>query len=63
MESKRHTVIIEKTNTGLSAYVKEARGVVTTGRNEQELKNNIIEALDLFYAPHVYQLKITYQNV
>lgn len=63
MESKRHTVIIEKTNTGLSAYVKEARGVVTTGRNEQELKNNIIEALDLFYAPHVYQLKITYQNI
>lgn len=60
MESKRHTVIIEKTNTGLSAYVKEARGVVTIGRNEQELKNNIIEALDLFYAPHVYQLKITY---
>ena len=46
MESKRHTVIIEKTNTGLSAYVKEARGVVTIGRNEQELKNNIIEALD-----------------
>lgn len=63
MESKRHTVIIEKTNTGLSAYVKEARGIVTTGRNEQELKNNIIEALDLFYAPHVYQLKITYQNI
>lgn len=62
MESKRHTVIIEKTNTGLSAYVKEARGVVSTGRNEQELKNNIIEALDLFYAPHVHQLKITYQN-
>lgn len=60
MESKRHTVIIEKTNTGLSAYVKEAKGVITTGRNEQELKNNIIEALDLFYAPHVYQLKITY---
>lgn len=63
MESKRHTVIIEKTNIGLSAYVKEAKGVVSTGRNEQELKNNIIEALDLFYAPHVYQLKITYQNI
>lgn len=63
MEAKRHTVIIEKTNTGLSAYVKEARGVISTGRNEQELKNNIIEALDLFYSPHVYQLKITYQNI
>jgi predicted RNase H-like HicB family nuclease len=62
MESKRHKVIIEKTNSGYSAFVKEARGVVTTGRNEQELKNNIIEALDLFYAPHVYKLKITYQN-
>ncbi len=60
MESKKHTIIISKTKTGLSAHVKEAKGVVTTGRNEQELKNNMIEALDLFYSPYVYSLKLSY---
>ncbi len=60
MESKKHTIIVEKTNTGLSAHVKEAKGVVTTGKNEQELKSNMLEALDLFYHPNIYSLKLTY---
>ncbi len=63
MESKRHTILITKTKSGLSAQVKEAKGVTTTGRNEQELKSNIIEAIDAFYAPYVFSLKMSYQYV
>ena len=60
METKKHTVIVEKTNVGLSAYLKNANGVKANGRNEQELKKNMIDAIDSYYSPSVHQLKLTY---
>ncbi len=60
MESKKHTILITKTKSGLSAQIKEAKGLVITGRNEQELKKNTIEALDSFYHPYAFNLKLSY---
>ena len=41
-------VVLEKTKTGYSAYA-EKEMVFTTGRSLQELKSNVIEALQLYY--------------
>ncbi len=41
-------VVLEKTKTGYSAYA-EKEMVFTTGRSLQELKSNVIEALQLHY--------------
>lgn len=60
METKKHTVIIEKNDAGLSAYLKNANVVKATGKNEQELKKNMIDAIDSYYSPSVHQLKLTY---
>jgi predicted RNase H-like HicB family nuclease len=48
MEHK-HTAIVEKTNTGYSAYIKNLNGIGTTGDDLMELKKNITEALTLYY--------------
>lgn len=42
------TVIIEKTNTGFSAYT-EKYPVFTTGGDIKSLKNNMVEALNLYF--------------
>ena len=39
------TVIIEKSNTGFSAYAKEIDGLVTVGSSISELKENFNEVL------------------
>lgn len=39
------TVVLEKTETGYSAYVKEVDGVVATGRDLEETKKEIAEAI------------------
>ena len=41
-------MIIEKTNTGFSAYAEELN-VFTTGISIPELNENLIEALNLYY--------------
>lgn len=41
------TFIVEKTNTGYSAY-SENGSVATVGDTYKELKNNILEALNMF---------------
>ena len=40
------TIIVEKTATGFSSYVKEIDGLVTVGNNMSELKRNFNEVLD-----------------
>lgn len=45
---KKIPVIIEKTNTGFSAYAEELN-VFTTGTSIPELNENLIEALNLHY--------------
>lgn len=56
-------MIVEKTKTGYSAYA-EKYPVFTTGKNLEELKANIIKALNLFFEEQEKQvtekdLKIT----
>lgn len=41
-------MLVEKTNTGFSAYA-EALPVFTTGSNLSELKANMLEALNLYF--------------
>lgn len=41
------TAIIEKTNTGFSGYIKEMDGVASVGDNLSEIKENLIEAVQL----------------
>lgn len=45
---KKIKIVIEKTNTGFSAYA-EGLSVGTTGENRSEVKGNIIEALNLYF--------------
>ena len=45
---KKYEFIVEKTNTGFSAYAKDDDvNVGTTGKNMTELKKNIVEAFNL----------------
>ena len=43
-------MIIEKTNTGYSAYA-DKYPVYTVGTSLEELKNNMLDALNLFFEP------------
>ncbi|MCX6252394.1 MAG: helix-turn-helix transcriptional regulator [Bacteroidetes bacterium] len=43
---KKFEIIVERTNTGFSAYASQY-SVATTGQNLTELKNNMIEALNI----------------
>jgi predicted RNase H-like HicB family nuclease len=45
---KKFEVIIERTNTGYSAYTDKFP-VCTTGKTLQELKINMLEALNLYF--------------
>ena len=45
---KKIAIIVEKTETGYSAY-SENYPVYTVGSNLDELKNNILEALNLYF--------------
>lgn len=48
MEKEKLTVIVEKTNTGYSAYVPEIPGIVTAADNFDELRDHIRELLEMF---------------
>src|SRR5574337_791405 len=45
---KKIVMIVERTRTGYSAYA-EKYGAATTGRNLDELKANMLEALNLYF--------------
>jgi len=45
---KKITLLVEKTETGYSAYAEDYP-VYTVGNNLDELKNNILEALSLYF--------------
>ena len=45
---KKITIIVEKTTTGYSAFAEEY-SVYTVGKNLDELKFNILEALNLYF--------------
>lgn len=40
-------VILEKTNTGYSAYSPQVDGVITVGDSIEETKSNMLEAIDM----------------
>lgn len=44
MGKSKLTVVVEKTNTGFSAYIKEIDGIVGVGGTMTELKENLNEA-------------------
>jgi predicted RNase H-like HicB family nuclease len=44
----RYAVVIEKTDTGYSAYVPDLPGCVSVGRTREEMDRNIREAIDLY---------------
>ena len=52
---KRITVIVEKTNTGFSAYAPDYP-IGTTGRSIIELQKNILEVLNFYFEDHGYEV-------
>ena len=49
----KYLIVVEKTETGFSAYSPDAPGCVSTGRTEEEIKANMKEAIEF----HVDGLK------
>lgn len=45
---KKLKVIVEKTNTGYSAYLPDVPGIASVGDTFSELRENINEAIDLY---------------
>lgn len=43
----KYLVIIEKTDTGYSAYVPDLPGCITVGDTKEEIEKNIQEAIQL----------------
>jgi len=44
----RYAVVIEKTETGYSAWVPDLPGCVSVGRTREEMNRNIREAIALY---------------
>ena len=44
----RYAVVIEKTQTGYSAFVPDLPGCVSVGRTREEMIRNIREAIELY---------------
>ena len=42
-----YAIVIEKTETGYSAYVPDLPGCVSVGRTREEMDRNIREAIEL----------------
>jgi len=57
---KKITLIVEKTETGYSAYAEDFP-VYTAGNNLDELKSNILEALNLYF--HEAKSQITVEDL
>ena len=47
MEAMKYLIVIEKTNTGYSAYSPDLDGCVTTGATLEEVERNMREAIEL----------------
>jgi predicted RNase H-like HicB family nuclease len=45
MNSRRYTVVIERTGTGFSAYSPDVDGCVAVGDSEEETRQNFQDAL------------------
>jgi predicted RNase H-like HicB family nuclease len=43
---RRYLIVIEKTNTGYSAYSPDLPGCVATGLTTEEVENNMREAIE-----------------
>ena len=57
---KKIKTIVEKTNTGFSAFAEDYP-VFTTGKTLTELTGNMVEALNLFYEDR--HLKVSIKNI
>jgi predicted RNase H-like HicB family nuclease len=44
----RYAVVIEKTDTGYSAYVPDLPGCVSVGETREDIDRNIREAIELY---------------
>ncbi len=42
----KYLIIIEETNTGFSAYSPDVDGCAATGKTKEEVRKNIVEALE-----------------
>ena len=42
----KYSIVVEKTDTGYSAYSPDIAGCIATGRTRQEVKKNIKEAIE-----------------
>ena len=58
--NKKINMIVEKTNTGFSAY-SEAYPIFTTGNSIPELVNNAYEAVDLYFEEQ--NIQVSSENV
>jgi predicted RNase H-like HicB family nuclease len=56
-KDKNISIVIEKTNTGFSAYAKDYP-VFTTGETLEEIAKNCIEAFELFYEDEHKKIKV-----
>src|SRR4030095_437464 len=52
---RKVVVIVEKTNTGFSAYASDL-DVYTTGKNVSQLQENILEAVSFYYEDKGFSL-------
>lgn len=43
---KRYLVVVERTDTGFSAYSPDLPGCITTGRSAEEVRENMQEAIE-----------------
>jgi predicted RNase H-like HicB family nuclease len=49
---KRYLVVVERTDTGYSAYSPDLPGCVTTGRSPVEVRRNMQEAIEFHLEGH-----------
>ena len=63
MDTKSHVANVTKTENGFTASIEKLNHVTAVGTTEQQLKNNMIDALDKHYNPYIYQLKIVYKGL
>lgn len=55
----KYLIVVEKTNTGFSAYLPDIDGCVATGRTKEEVLINMQEALEF----HFEGLQLSKQSV
>ena len=60
---KNYKFVVERTQTGFSAFAEDENlPVFTTGKDFEELKKNILEALNL-YLEHAHKKAATAENI